>query len=137
MGDEDKFVKILEFKESPYYLFSDSNGRLKKVNSLSKNPNDSKTIYKNIGEEVILGRDIKEIPTRNIRLFFELSNQDNWCISFINECRKLASLTGADYFSTEYFDGQFSTKYLGDSGDSHRYIVQPRLFRCIPLDDRI
>ena len=70
---------------------------------------------------LVLGIDMKEVPTRGLELYLE--SHDTF--SAMNELRKFAQVTESDYYSFEPYGNSLITVYYS------RAKVRPRIFRKI------
>ena len=100
------------------------NGTFFEISGMRIDSNNNLQYLSKIPEHYLqLGLDIRETPTRGLTLYFE--HVENYILASIAELRKLAQVSGNDYFSYEPIGGA----NLQSQGNG--IIVRPRLFTKI------
>ena len=111
----------------PYFVLTSDEEIFRVIGSVSSNKKEFNWNYNynEETEELILGRDIIEVPTRGLNLL--VNKCDKMGLEIINKSQKFAKLCLCDYVGLEKINGDYSGKAI-----SKNYIkIQPRLFRKI------
>ena len=118
---------VTEILRKPYFVTTNDEEIFHVIGSISNNKKEFnwKYHYKEEAEELILGRDIIEVPTRGLNIL--VNKCDKTGLEIINQSQKFAKLCLCDYVGLEKINGDYSGKAI-----SKNYIkIQPRLFRKI------
>jgi len=86
-----------------------------------------------VNNPLVIGLDMKEVPTRNLSLLVRTSNDGYAIRPIVYELKKFARLSGCDYYSLESIAGH-GANYICTEGRFELFEVRPRLFRKIVND---
>jgi len=137
---------VIAFEDFPYYLApTDKNKVFTPIKSITYNEdydcsNNNEyiecrdTSLIEFGDELEIGKDIREIPNRNLSLIVRVDEKDMPNLRVIQEAIKFAELSWHDYVASERF-GDNMCRYLYSEGKTRIFEFRPRLFRRIQEDD--
>ena len=127
-------TRTVEFEGSPYFVLERESGVFQVVRAidLEIKKNTRFSSYQIDENKLELGLDLIEIPAR-ITLAVRSPKIDHSLPYVVAELKKLAQITGTDYFSYELFGNSFSVYRIG-LGEYSYLGIKPRLFR-IPRDN--
>lgn len=126
--------KIVWLKEGfPYFLDEIENGVFHAVKAFRyfTNPGYSEYEYDwDIGK-LTIGRDIIEIPNRNVSMLVKCNDEgENVLSEILNECLKLAEISSHDYVSLEPFGSKLG-KLIFIEGKTKLIEIRPRFFKKV------
>ncbi|MEK6914906.1 MAG: hypothetical protein AABW83_04610 [Nanoarchaeota archaeon] len=114
-----------DVNSSPYFITTINQEEFFVVKSVISRINSFSLNYFR-DENLILGRDILEVSTRNLELCVLINHNDSKGSIIIKEAQKFAKLASYDYVGLESIGGS-----IGIQITNNYYRIRPRLFRKI------
>ncbi|MDD5191976.1 MAG: hypothetical protein PHH54_06830 [Candidatus Nanoarchaeia archaeon] len=133
---------ITSVDKVPYFITQIENNRFGVVSSIKNMTNESGRLLWEINEfkegsgELILGMDITETANRNLSYIIRVPKGRYIMPYVLEKARTIAEFSDHNYFSFETF-GEYFMHCIGEEGNRNIYEIIPRLFRNVPLDDRM
>lgn len=128
-------VTLFELQGTPYFISESKNKMWYPVRCILEpdkpDPNKTSWTYKfDTDHPLMLGLDMKEIPTRNLSLLVRALSNDHAIKAIIYDLKKLAEIAGCDYYSLESIAG-YGCCTISKEGGYDLVEARPRLFRKI------
>jgi len=118
----------------PYELFQIGSNKHSIIDEFGKKDGENIAIYRS--EHLIENVDITEFNMRNISLAIEGHVDQDWNYALYLELKGFAETFDFDYFSSHNY-GTKMGKLLARNRNTQSYSISPRMFRKVPLDDRM
>lgn len=127
----------ITFEGRPYWIKETEKGVFYVVACIKLEDDRDKTSWGWLSDEKLgkleEGLDLKEVSTRGISLLVRGPKGEHVIAYMIGEIKKLASVSGYDYFSYEQI-GNKASRFISFEGNNNVYEVKPRLFHRIVND---
>jgi hypothetical protein len=116
----------------PHFLNEIESGVFGVVRAIETNDGIDEYQYSDDFNELILGRDLAEIPTRNITLILRCKDKGvKALVAIIHECKKLGEVCNVDFVSCDLFSEKMARLIAKEDNGWNVVEIRPRLFKKI------
>lgn len=126
MDWEEQKTEIMDGK--PYFLIETEKGVFAAITSITETEKGCDYEHSDDMEELVLGRDISEVPMHGLSLLVQQPKIDCREKYIVAEARKFADKANFSYVGLEEFGGEYFSRLIVKKGDILFLEVRPRVF---------